>query len=47
METVKPGTHLVRSTGDRWIRSPFVRILPTVPLHEMFEEAWARGHGTR
>ncbi|MFB6631105.1 hypothetical protein ACFCWY_14490 [Streptomyces sp. NPDC056362] len=47
LETVKLGTHLVRSTGDRWIRSPFVRILPTVPLHELFEEAWARGHGTR
>ncbi len=42
LETVKLTTHLVRPMWDKWIRSPFVRILPTAPLHEMFEEAWGR-----
>ncbi|GGY10680.1 hypothetical protein GCM10010299_13280 [Streptomyces tanashiensis] len=42
LETVKLTTHLVRPMWDKWIRSPFVRVLPTAPLHEMFEEAWER-----
>ncbi|MGW8763396.1 hypothetical protein ACWGN5_12945 [Streptomyces sp. NPDC055815] len=42
LETAKLKTHVVRPMWDKWIRSPFVRILPTAPLHEMFEEAWER-----
>ncbi|MFE7603304.1 hypothetical protein [Streptomyces sp. NPDC057494] len=42
LETVKLRTHVVRPMWGKWIRSPFVRVLPTAPLHEMFEEAWAR-----
>ncbi|MFF0473760.1 hypothetical protein [Streptomyces sp. NPDC004284] len=42
LETVKLTTHLVRPMWDDLIRSPFVRVLPTAPLHEMFEEAWDR-----
>lgn len=45
LETVKLTTHLVRPMWDKWIRSPFVRVLPTAPLHEMFEEAWERSRG--
>ncbi|MER7951620.1 hypothetical protein ABTY59_29905 [Streptomyces sp. NPDC096079] len=45
LETAKLSTHLVRPVGDRWIHSPFVRILPTAPLHELFEEAWERTRG--
>ncbi|MFF8376068.1 hypothetical protein ACF07V_08070 [Streptomyces sp. NPDC015661] len=42
LETVKLTSHLVRPMWDNLIRSPFVRVLPTAPLHEMFEEAWER-----
>ncbi|MFF0424681.1 hypothetical protein ACFYUJ_09695 [Streptomyces sp. NPDC004520] len=45
LETAKLTTHLVRPMWDKWIRSPFVRVLPTAPLHEMFEEAWQRNRG--
>ncbi|WP_234315142.1 hypothetical protein [Streptomyces globisporus] len=45
LETAKLASHLVRPMGGRWIRSPFVRVLPTAPLHEMFEEAWERVSG--
>ncbi|MEV4429906.1 hypothetical protein AB0K23_31995 [Streptomyces sp. NPDC049602] len=45
LETVKLASHLVRPMWDNRIRSPFVRILPTAPLHEMFEEAWERISG--
>ncbi|MCZ0982412.1 hypothetical protein O1L60_35550 [Streptomyces diastatochromogenes] len=45
LETAKLTTHLVRPLWDKWIRSPFVRVLPTAPLHEMFEEAWRRTLG--
>ncbi|MER7539251.1 hypothetical protein ABTX77_31380 [Streptomyces sp. NPDC097704] len=43
LETVKLTSHQVRPMWDNRIRSPFLRVLPTAPLHEMFEEAWARG----
>ncbi|GGU82362.1 hypothetical protein GCM10010275_16810 [Streptomyces litmocidini] len=45
LETVKLTSHLVRPLWADRIRSPFVRVLPTAPLHEMFEEAWERVSG--
>ncbi len=45
LETVKLTSHRVRPLwGDR-ILSPFDRVLPTAPLHELFEEAWERASG--
>ncbi|MFC8954486.1 hypothetical protein ACFT8P_17890 [Streptomyces sp. NPDC057101] len=43
LETVKLASHLVRPLWGNEIRAPFGRVLPTVPLHEMFAEAWERG----
>ncbi|MET9348389.1 hypothetical protein [Streptomyces termitum] len=40
LETAKLATHLVRPLWRDQIRSPFGRVLPTAPLHEMFEAAW-------
>ncbi|MFF3618559.1 hypothetical protein [Streptomyces sp. NPDC002467] len=45
LETVKLESHLVRPTWRGRIEAPFDRVLPTAPLHEMFEEAWARRTG--
>ncbi|WP_225804399.1 hypothetical protein [Streptomyces sp. NK15101] len=45
LETVKLTSHLVRPLWADRIRSPFLRVLPTAPLHEMFEEAWERISG--
>ncbi|MET9961363.1 hypothetical protein ABZ128_20305 [Streptomyces sp. NPDC006326] len=45
LETAKLATHLVRPLWGGRIHSPFGRILPTAPLHEMFTEAWERLHG--
>ncbi|MGW2815953.1 hypothetical protein [Streptomyces sp. NPDC001415] len=42
LETVKLATHAVRPLWGNEIRSPFGRILPTAPLHEMFAQAWER-----
>ncbi|PWS42756.1 hypothetical protein DKT74_20370, partial [Streptomyces sp. ZEA17I] len=42
LEKAKLATHAVWPLyGDRVV-APFVRILPTAPLHEMFTEAWER-----
>ncbi|MFJ8660192.1 hypothetical protein [Streptomyces sp. NPDC093795] len=43
LETVKLASHLVRPLWRDQIRGPFLRVLPTAPLHEMFAEAWKRG----
>ncbi|MFD3536352.1 hypothetical protein [Streptomyces sp. NPDC058664] len=43
LETVKLASHLVRPLWRGQIGGPFVRVLPTAPLHEMFAEAWERG----
>ncbi|MEF9887131.1 hypothetical protein [Streptomyces sp. P9-A4] len=43
LETVKLASHQVRPLWGNQIEAPFVRILPTAPLHEMFAEAWKRG----
>ncbi|MFF4434897.1 hypothetical protein ACFYZ4_37780 [Streptomyces sp. NPDC001513] len=43
LETVKLASHLVRPLWRDTIQSPFGRVLPTAPLHEMFAEAWERG----
>ncbi|MET7757224.1 hypothetical protein ABZT27_21345 [Streptomyces sp. NPDC005389] len=42
LEKVKLASHRVRPMWSNQLRSPFVRLLPTVPLHEMFAEAWER-----
>ncbi|MEU9864824.1 hypothetical protein AB0D99_28500 [Streptomyces sp. NPDC047971] len=42
LETVKLASHEVRPLWGDAIRSPFGRILPTAPLHEMFTAAWER-----
>ncbi|MEU8774191.1 hypothetical protein [Streptomyces sp. NPDC048606] len=46
VETAKLGAHVVRPSWRGEIRSPFVRVLPTAPLHEMFARAWERVSGT-
>ncbi|MCJ1676374.1 hypothetical protein MTF65_03200 [Streptomyces sp. APSN-46.1] len=43
LETVKLATYLVRPLWGNRIDSPFGRVLPTAPLHEMFAAAWERG----
>ncbi|MFD5191651.1 hypothetical protein ACFWMU_26505 [Streptomyces sp. NPDC058357] len=45
LETAKLATHAVRPLGRNEIRSPFGRVLPTAPLHEMFAAAWDRERG--
>lgn len=47
LETAKLATHQVRELWGNEIRSPFGRVLPTAPLHEMFAEAWKRTSGER
>ncbi|EFL19702.1 predicted protein [Streptomyces sp. C] len=44
LETAKLATHEVRPLWGNTIRSPFGRILPPAPLHEMFPAAWNRLH---
>ncbi|MEV7614215.1 hypothetical protein [Streptomyces sp. NPDC089799] len=44
LETVKLAPHEVRPLWGNSIRSPFGRVLPTAPLHEMFAAAWQRLH---
>ncbi|KQX54711.1 MULTISPECIES: hypothetical protein [unclassified Streptomyces] len=43
LEKIKLTSHQVRPLWGNQIEAPFVRILPTAPLHEMFAEAWKRG----
>ncbi|WP_328940818.1 hypothetical protein OG259_03465 [Streptomyces sp. NBC_00250] len=45
LEKVKLTSHQVRPMYGNQIRAPFVRVLPTAPLHEMFAEAWERERG--
>ncbi|MFD8791112.1 hypothetical protein [Streptomyces vinaceus] len=45
LETVKLAAHAVRPLWRGEIRSPFGRVLPTAPLHEMFAAAWERESG--
>ncbi|MFE9932293.1 hypothetical protein [Streptomyces sp. NPDC005533] len=45
LETAKLASHLVRPLWRGTILGPYVRILPTAPLHEMFAEAWERHSG--
>ncbi|MFE5941352.1 hypothetical protein [Streptomyces sp. NPDC056480] len=47
LEKVKLAGHRVRPMWGNQLRSPFVRLLPTAPLHEMFAEAWERERGQR
>lgn len=47
LETAKLAPHRVRPLWGSEIHAPFGRILPTAPLHEMFEDAWARTSGER
>ncbi|MFI7363579.1 hypothetical protein ACIBO4_15760 [Streptomyces sp. NPDC050149] len=47
LETAKLATHRVRPLWGSEIHAPFGRILPPAPLHEMFEDAWARTSGER
>ncbi|MFD3786197.1 hypothetical protein [Streptomyces cyaneofuscatus] len=42
LETAKLATHVVCPLYGNRILAPFVRVLPTAPLHEMFAEAWER-----
>lgn len=44
LETAKLASHEVRPLWGNSIRSPFGRVLPTAPLHEMFAAAWERLH---
>ncbi|MFB9593623.1 hypothetical protein [Streptomyces racemochromogenes] len=44
LETAKLAPHEVRPLWGNSIRSPFGRILPPAPLHEMFAAAWTRLH---
>ncbi|MFE6846505.1 hypothetical protein [Streptomyces sp. NPDC057686] len=41
-ETAKPAAYAVRPLWRNQIHSPFGRVLPTAPLHEMFAAAWER-----
>ncbi|MFB7918366.1 hypothetical protein [Streptomyces sp. NPDC056061] len=45
LEAAKLATHAVRPLWRNEIRSPFGRVLPTAPLHEMFAAAWERERG--
>lgn len=47
LETAKLATHQARPLWGSEIHAPFGRILPTAPLHEMFEDAWTRTSGER
>ncbi|MFE3457013.1 hypothetical protein ACFXKD_05660 [Nocardiopsis aegyptia] len=40
LETAKLATHLVEVQYDKDIEGPFSAVLPPVPVHEMFEQAW-------
>ncbi|MFJ7192409.1 hypothetical protein [Streptomyces bacillaris] len=42
LEKAKLATHAVWPLYGNSVVAPFVRILPTAPLHEMFTEAWER-----
>ncbi|MFD5975633.1 hypothetical protein [Streptomyces bacillaris] len=42
LEKAKLTTHAVWPLYGNSVVAPFVRILPTAPLHEMFTEAWER-----
>ncbi|WP_052390821.1 hypothetical protein [Streptomyces sp. NRRL B-24484] len=46
LETVKLASHRVTPLWGNTIRSPFGRVLPVAPLHEMFAAAWEREHGS-
>lgn len=45
LENVKLASHQVRPMYGNQVRSPFVRLQPTAPLHEMFADAWERERG--
>ncbi|WP_030848741.1 hypothetical protein [Streptomyces sp. NRRL F-4474] len=45
LETVKLASHLASPLWRGDVLAPFTRLLPTAPLHEMFEQAWARTPG--
>ncbi|MEV7582401.1 hypothetical protein [Streptomyces erythrochromogenes] len=45
LETVKLASHLASPLWRGEILAPFVRLLPTAPLHELFAQAWARTSG--
>lgn len=45
LETAKLAAHAVRPLWRDQIHSPFGRVLPTAPLHEMFAAAWDRERG--
>ncbi|MFE7216631.1 hypothetical protein ACFU93_43795 [Streptomyces sp. NPDC057611] len=42
LETAKLAAHAIRPLWRNEIHSPFGRVLPTAPLHEMFADAWER-----
>ncbi|MGC4929564.1 hypothetical protein [Streptomyces sp. DT117] len=42
LETAKLAAHVVCPLYGNRILAPFVRVLPTAPLHEMFADAWER-----
>ncbi|MCX5149731.1 hypothetical protein OHB36_23615 [Streptomyces sp. NBC_00320] len=42
---MKLAAHAVRPLWRNQIHSPFGRVLPTAPLHEMFAAAWERVRG--
>ncbi|MFE5772555.1 hypothetical protein ACFQ7O_29820 [Streptomyces sp. NPDC056485] len=46
VEAAKLAAHAVRTLRRNQILSPFGRVLPTAPLHEMFAAAWERESGT-
>lgn len=45
LETVKLASHLAAPLWRGDVLAPFVRLLPTAPLHELFTQAWARSSG--
>ncbi|MFI6144616.1 hypothetical protein [Streptomyces sp. NPDC051109] len=45
LEAAKLAAHAVSPLWRGQIRSPFGRVLPTTPLHEMFAAAWERESG--
>ncbi|MER5963441.1 hypothetical protein [Streptomyces sp. NPDC002057] len=45
LEKVKLASHQVRPLWSNQIQAPFVRVLPTAPLHELFAQAWERERG--
>ncbi|MEU6293961.1 hypothetical protein [Streptomyces erythrochromogenes] len=45
VETVKLASHLASPLWRGEVLAPFVRLLPTAPLHGLFAQAWARTSG--